>query len=48
MMGGTFIISATIVGGNFREILILMHSGLLTNNLDNFLLETSLAVCYYC
>jgi RAB protein geranylgeranyltransferase component A len=27
MMGGTFIINATIVGGNFRDILILMHLG---------------------
>jgi len=41
MMGGTFIINAIIVSGNFRKILGLMRSGLLKNNLNNFLLETS-------
>jgi len=34
MMGGSFIINATIVGGNFKEILVLMCSGLLKNNLN--------------
>jgi hypothetical protein len=44
MMGGIFIINATIVDGNFREILVLMRSRLWKNNLNNFLLETSLAM----
>jgi hypothetical protein len=43
-MGGMFIINATIVGGNFRKILVLMRSGLLKNNLNIFFLETLLAV----
>jgi len=43
-MGGTFIVNATIVGGNFKKILVLMRSGLLKNNLKNFLLKTSLAM----
>jgi hypothetical protein len=43
-MGGTFIINATIVGGNFREILILMHSELWKKKLNNFLLEISLTM----
>jgi hypothetical protein len=44
MMGGTFIINATIVDGNFREILVLRRSRLLKNNLNNFLLKISLVV----
>ncbi len=44
MMGGTFIINATIVDNNFREILVLMCSRLLKNNLNNFLLKTSSAM----
>jgi len=44
MMGGMFIINATIVDGNFKEILVLMRSGLLKNNLNNFFLETLLVV----
>ncbi len=44
MMGGTFIINAAIVNGNFKEILILMRSELQKNILNNFLLETSLVV----
>ncbi len=44
MMGETFIINATIVNGNFRKIFILMHSGLLKNNLNNFLFKTLLAL----
>jgi hypothetical protein len=44
MMGGTCIINATVVDGNFREILVLMHSRLLKNNLNNVLLGTSLVV----
>jgi hypothetical protein len=39
MMGGTFIIDAAIVDGNFRGISILMRSGLWKNNLNNSLLE---------
>jgi hypothetical protein len=44
MMGGTFIIDVVVVGGNFRRILILMCLGLWRNNLNNFLLETSLTM----
>jgi hypothetical protein len=43
-MGGTFIIDATIVDGNFKEILVLMHLGLWRNILNNFLLKTLLVV----
>jgi hypothetical protein len=44
MMGGSFINDATIVGGNFKEISVLMRAGLWRNSLNSFLLETSLAV----
>ncbi len=44
MMGGTFIINATIIIGNFKEISVLMCSRLWKINLNNFLLEISLAV----
>jgi len=39
MMGGTFIIDAAIVGGNFRGILVLMRSRFWKNSLNNSLLE---------
>jgi hypothetical protein len=35
MIGGTSIIDAIVVSGNFGEILILMHSRLWINNLNN-------------
>jgi hypothetical protein len=44
MMGGTFIIDAIVVGGNFKEISILMHLGLWRNSLNNSLLGISLTV----
>jgi hypothetical protein len=44
MMGGVFIINATIVDGNFKEILVLMRSRLLKNNLNNFFLEILLVM----
>ncbi len=43
-MGGTFIINATIVGGNFEKTLVLMCLGLFKNNLNNFLAYTLLIV----
>jgi hypothetical protein len=43
-MGGTFINDATIICGNFKEILVLIRAGLWRNSLNNSLLETSLAV----
>jgi hypothetical protein len=44
MMGGTFIINTAIVGGNFSKILVLMCSGLWKNILNDFVLETLLAM----
>ncbi len=44
IMGGTFIINATIVGGNFEKTLVLMCLGLFKNNLNNFLAYTLLIV----
>jgi hypothetical protein len=35
-MCGMFIIDVAIVGGNFKEISILMHLGLWKNNLNKF------------
>lgn len=43
-MGGKFIIGAIIVGGGFKGILVLMHSGLWKNNLNIFLPKASLVV----
>jgi hypothetical protein len=44
MMGGTFIVDAIVVGGNFKEISILMRLGLWRNSLNNSFLGISLAV----
>jgi hypothetical protein len=44
MMGGMFIMNAIIVGGNFKEILILMRSWLWKINLNNYFLETLFAL----
>ncbi len=43
-MGGTFIIDAAVVNGNFKEISILMHLRLWKNSLNNSFLGISLAV----
>jgi hypothetical protein len=44
MIGGTFIIDAAVVGGNFKEMSVLMRLGLWRNSLNNSLLGISLAM----